>query len=215
MSKTSVLKKIALTAGAIAIVAGSLTVAKRVIDPTETVMSVIDGDTFVISNKQNIRLYGVDAPELGNCFGEEAKDALTKKILGKKVTLKSPRTDYFRRVQAHVYVNNELINEYIALNGYGWDHADGTPESGAIKEAGNYAEANKIGIYSEKCFPTKPPKNCLIKGQISYDQGKHIYRLPGCPDYTQTEIERFRGEDYFCTEKEAIKAGFTKAPNCP
>ena len=77
-------KKVALTAGAIAIVAGSLTVAKRVISPGELVTEVIDGDTFVIINRQNIRLHGVDAPELQYCFGKEAKDALSKKILGKK-----------------------------------------------------------------------------------------------------------------------------------
>jgi hypothetical protein len=28
-------------------------------------------------------------------------------------------------------------------------------------------------------------------------------------------VEKDLGEDWFCTEKEAIKAGFTKASNCP
>ena len=111
-------KKVALTAGAIAIVAGSLTVAKRVISPGELVTEVIDGDTFVIINRQNIRLHGVDAPELQYCFGKEAKDALSKKILGKKVILKEPRTDFYKRVQAYVYIDGESINEYMAVNGF-------------------------------------------------------------------------------------------------
>lgn len=215
MPKTSVLKKVALTAGAIAIVAGSLTVAKRVIDPTETVTEVIDGDTFAIGNKQTIRLFIIDAPELGLCFGTEAKEALSRKILGKKVIIKSPRTDYYKRVQAYVYVDGESVNEYMAKNGYAMDHGFGTGESDIIVAAGNFAKENKIGIYSEKCSPSKPPKSsCNIKGQIPFDEDRKIYLLPGCRDYIQTKIERYRGEDWFCTESEAQKAGFTKSPSC-
>jgi hypothetical protein len=43
-------KKAVVAIGAIGIIAGSLTVAKRVIDPTEKVIEVIDGDTFTISS---------------------------------------------------------------------------------------------------------------------------------------------------------------------
>jgi endonuclease YncB( thermonuclease family) len=215
-TKNSILKKVALTAGAIAIIAGSLTVAKRVIDPTETVTEVIDGDTFTITNKQTIRLFGVDAPELQYCFGKEAKEALSNKILGKKVILKEPKTDFYKRVQAYVYIDGEFVNEYVAKNGFGIYSGVNTESSKIVKDANNFARANKIGIFSEKCLPTVPVKNgCNIKGQIIYDTGKQIYRLPGCPDYTQTKVEKFRGENWFCTEAQAQIAGFTRATNCP
>lgn len=207
-------KALGIVAGVI-VLAGTLPVVKRVVSPYETVTSVIDGDTFTIGNKQTIRLYGVDAPEISYCFGKEAKTALEKKILGKKVLIKSPRTDYWKRVQAYVYVNGEFVNEYMTLNGYGYDHTDGSEESIPVRDSGNFAKEHKVGIYSEECTPTKAPnKNCLIKGQISFANGAKTYRLPGCRDYEQTVIQRFRGEDYFCTEKEAQKAGFTKASTC-
>jgi micrococcal nuclease len=213
--KKTTWKNIAATVGAVAIIAGSLGVAKRVIDPGEIVTGVIDGDTFTISNKQSIRLFIVDAPELGNCFGTEAKEALAKKVLGKKVILKSPRTDFYKRVQAYVYVDGEFVNEYMAKNGFASDHGFGTTESDIVVAAGNFAKENKIGIYSEKCSPSKPTKaECNIKGQISFHEAGNIYLISGCRDYIQTKIERFRGEDYFCTEKEAQAAGFTKSPNC-
>ena len=204
-----------LTAGAIAIVAGSATVAKRVVDAGELVTEVTDGDTFVISNDQPIRLYGVDAPAIENCFGKEAKNALTKKILGKKVVLKNPRVDFYKRVQAYVYVGGEFVNEYVAKNGFGQHHGEDSLQSDIIEAAGGFAKSNKIGIYSEKCSPSVPtPKGCTIKGQISYHTGEKKYLLPGCSDYAQTLIEKFRGEDWFCTEKEAKAAGFVKSSNC-
>lgn len=197
------------------ILAGTLSVNKQIVDPYETVTSVIDGDTFTISNKQTIRLFNVDAPELQYCYGKEAKTVLENKILNKKVIIKKPRTDFYKRVQGYVYVDGEFVNEYMALNGYVFDHGDGTLESDIIKEANNFAQQEKIGIFSEVCTPTKPINpNCLIKTQIPYDTGKKIYRLPGCPDYAQSVVERYRGEDYLCTEAEAIKAGFTKASTC-
>lgn len=215
MPKTSVLKKVALTAGAIAIVAGSLTAAKRVIDPTETVTSVIDGDTFVITNKQTVRLFGVDAPELQYCFGKEAKEALTKKILGKKVILKSPRMDFYRRVQANVYLNGEFVNEYLAKNGFVLVPGTGESQLEEIKNANSIARNNKLGVYSNKCLPINPPSlKCNIKGQIPYGTDQKIYLTQDCRFYKVSEVERYRGEDWFCTEKEAQSAGFTKSPYC-
>lgn len=215
--KISLWKKVVVGASAVAIVAGSLTVAKRVIDPGETVINVIDGDTFTISNKQSIRLFGVDAPELQYCFGKESKDALEKKILGKKVILKFPRTDYFKRVQAYVYVDGQFVNEYMAKNGLASDHGFGDSESKIINTANNFARDNKVGIYSEKCSPSNPPKvGCTIKGQVSYHGEGNTYTLPGCSNYGQALVEKFRGEDWFCTVSQAKSAGFVKKqPNCP
>ncbi|PIY71167.1 hypothetical protein COY88_01725, partial [Candidatus Roizmanbacteria bacterium CG_4_10_14_0_8_um_filter_35_28] len=37
------------------------------------VIGVIDGDTIVLENKTRLRLRQIDAPELTNCGGEQAK----------------------------------------------------------------------------------------------------------------------------------------------
>src|SRR5688572_1595112 len=95
-SKKSNWKKVVVAASAIAIVAGSVGVASRVVEAGEIVTEVVDGDTFIISNKQSIRLFVVNAPELQYCFGKEARDILSKKILGKKVILKNPTTDFYK-----------------------------------------------------------------------------------------------------------------------
>ena len=55
--------------------------------------------------------------------------------------------------------------------------------------------------------------NCLIKGNIS-SSGEKIYHLPGCGSYAKTGIDTGAGERWFCSETEAVQAGWRKAKNC-
>ncbi|WP_199313915.1 cold shock domain-containing protein [Planktothrix sp. FACHB-1365] len=53
---------------------------------------------------------------------------------------------------------------------------------------------------------------CKIKGNISLKTGNKLYYIPGMEDYKSTVIDRGKGERWFCTESEAIKKGWRKAP---
>ena len=208
-------KKTAIAIGTIGIIAGSATVAKQVISPGEKAVEVIDGDTFYIQNRQRIRLLGIDAPELPYCFGKEAKKALEKKILNKKVILKELQVDAYKRVMALVYVDGELINEYMVKNGYAIYRWDDSSETKRLTDANDFARQNGVGIFSPECYQITPPKNdCTIKGNIRNDDGVKTYMFSTCSHYPQTIVEKFRGEEWFCTEKEAKDAGFTKSVNC-
>ncbi|XGV86707.1 MAG: hypothetical protein ACAF42_14300 [Limnothrix sp. BL-A-16] len=64
---------------------------------------------------------------------------------------------------------------------------------------------------------TPPDPNCPIKGNISQttdgqSTGRRLYHLPGMRDYERTVIDLSRGERWFCSEAEAIAAGWAKAP---
>ena len=66
-------------------------------------------------------------------------------------------------------------------------------------------------------FPTEskscnnPSCGCVIKGNIN-SKGKKIYHCPNSPNYDDTRINK-PGERYFCTEAEAIAAGFSRTGN--
>ncbi|WP_353259415.1 cold shock domain-containing protein [Prochlorothrix hollandica] len=53
---------------------------------------------------------------------------------------------------------------------------------------------------------------CNIKGNISISDSKKFYHVPGMPEYEGTRIQPEHGERWFCTEAEAIAAGWTQAP---
>jgi micrococcal nuclease len=56
------------------------------------------------------------------------------------------------------------------------------------------------------------PFECLdIKGNLG-SGGEKIYHMPDQPNYQSTEVDKV-GEAYFCTEQEAIDAGFRRARN--
>ena len=53
--------------------------------------------------------------------------------------------------------------------------------------------------------------SCNIKGNISYSTGEKIYHVPGQQYYSQTKINTAYGERWFCSEAEAIRAGWRKS----
>ena len=59
--------------------------------------------------------------------------------------------------------------------------------------------------------PVQQATACNIKGNISYRTGERIYHVPGGQYYAQTKISSGRGERWFCTEREAVAAGWRRS----
>ena len=72
---------------------------------------------------------------------------------------------------------------------------------------------NNISPDTTVDIPAALNPTCTIKGNISVSSGKKWYHLPGMEDYATTTIHPDEGERWFCSEQEAIAAGWTKAPN--
>lgn len=90
--------------------------------------------------------------------------------------------------------------------------------------AGLEPRARRIGIWRSKTQPPweyrarrwataqqLTPQGCPIKGNINA-RGEHIYHPPWSKSYAKTRIETSKGERWFCTEAEAIAAGW-RAPS--
>ncbi len=56
-----------------------------------------------------------------------------------------------------------------------------------------------------------PSQGCDIKGNISIDTGEAIYHVPGQEYYDATVIDEAFGERWFCTEEEAVAAGWRRS----
>jgi micrococcal nuclease len=93
---------------------------KFLVTETGVVERVIDGDTVKINN-ESVRLLGINCPERGEDYYEEAKEFLEKVILDKEVELKFGKDIYDRydRKLAYLFykgknVNLELVDEGLA-----------------------------------------------------------------------------------------------------
>lgn len=182
------------------------------------VTQVLDGDTLVIAPDQSIRLANLDAPGIDLCFGQSAKDFLTNLILDKRVNIISVGRDAYKRTVALIYLEDgQLVNEIMALNGLGIYTSTNTKEREKINQAVESARDKKVGIFSQACSQTENIDNpkCNIKGNIGKSDREKYYHLPQCGEYNRTVVELHLGEKWFCNEKEAIEAGYTKSKNCP
>jgi hypothetical protein len=71
-----------------------------------------------------------------------------------------------------------------------------------------------IALFSHRLLSqtVSPQPGYNIKGNISWNNDKKLYHLPGMKDYEITKISPEKGERWFCTESEAIANGWKKAP---
>ena len=102
--------------------AGNITVTSGSSDN----LKVTDGDTIVINGKK-IRFSGIDTPEINQtCIknfkieecGVIAKNLLIKKIGKSKVECVEEGKDYFNRVLAECFIEDESLSKYLVRNGY-------------------------------------------------------------------------------------------------
>ena len=181
------------------------------------VTSVYDGDTFWLKSGDRVRLLGINAPDLGKCKSEEAREALSKLVLNKIIVLKEEKRDTYGRRMGLVYVDGKLINEEIARQGLAKLNYDPNSRSVEIKTAGHEAIQNKLGIFGPECKQTVSDdiiSSCKIKGNIYKGTGDRLYHLPTCRHYKYIVLDLDTDEGYFCSEKEAQDAGFKLAPDC-
>lgn len=77
---------------------------------------VVDGDSLVI-NKTQIRIYGVDAPELHHPYGKKAKWAMVALCKGHQVRAKIVEQDHHGRAVAMCYLpdGRDLSEEMVKL----------------------------------------------------------------------------------------------------
>ncbi|MBI3342580.1 thermonuclease family protein [Candidatus Gottesmanbacteria bacterium] len=192
----------------------SLTRPSNPNDPGVMVEGVIDGDTIVVEPKTRVRLRHIDAPELNFCGGKEAKETLEKLVSGKRVRLTEQVPDQVGRGMALIWVDEVMVNRELIAAGLVRFHHDTSTYADELKALGLEVKSAKKGIFGacQSLTNTKNP-TCAIKGNI--DRTRKTYHVPGCTQYPFTVVEEDIGEQWFCTEKEAREAGYTKSERCP
>lgn len=114
-----------------------------------------DGDTFITINDEYIRLIGIDTPESGRPFYEEAKEYLQNEIEDKALDLKIQTDrpfDQYGRTLAEVRNYKGNINVAMLAKGYArqdWFEED-TLNRTRYEAAEQLAKKRGLGIWKEK-----------------------------------------------------------------
>jgi micrococcal nuclease len=110
----------------------ALLLAVLVCSPTQArtfraeVSHVTDGDTLWVRSARGaprqVRLRGIDAPELCQPFGAEAHRALAARLLHRPVAVTLAGKDDYQRWLGTVSDNGEDVAAWLVAGGYAWSH---------------------------------------------------------------------------------------------
>lgn len=83
------------------------------------VSRVVDGDTVILSNGKDVRLIGMNTPEIGQKCADEATQEIKNLVLGKYVTLgkDTSETDKYGRLLRFIYLDGVFVNAEMVRDG--------------------------------------------------------------------------------------------------
>jgi micrococcal nuclease len=117
----------------------------------QKVVRVLDGDTIELEDGNRVRLFGIDAPEIGEKFSQEARLALERMVLGKRVTIEKDPTkdkDKYGRLLRYVFVDGKIVNCEILRLGLAKNLAKRESKYDCFWRAEEEAREKKLGIWS-------------------------------------------------------------------
>ncbi|MBO5683992.1 MAG: thermonuclease family protein [Akkermansia sp.] len=111
---------------------------------------VQDGDTFKLpDNKTRVRLWGIDAPEKGQAYADEARARLKELCEGKTVRLEIKDTDQYGRKVAVVWMGKKNINLQMVKEGLAWHYAYFAPDAKDLAAAEKAARKARKGLWQD------------------------------------------------------------------
>ncbi|OFV68312.1 MAG: micrococcal nuclease [Candidatus Syntrophoarchaeum caldarius] len=120
---------------------------------TAVVTSVIDGDTVELQNGERVRLLGINTPEMGQPYYEEATNMLKKLIEGKTVMLEKDveDKDKYGRLLRYIYIDDRFVNLELVREGYAnvYIIPPNTRYSDDFEKAEEEAKNAKRGIWQQ------------------------------------------------------------------
>lgn len=183
-----------------------------------------------------LKLAGIAAPEPAQSCGEGARRwrcgeaaqrALEALVRGKSWSCSTVGRDSAGRPLAQCFDNKTDLAATLVERGHVWSDLLDTRGYRALEAT---ARAAKTGVWRTSAAPPwewrdqlwetakrQAPEGCPIKGEVS--AGTRIYHMPWSPAYDRVRISRAsaraqtvdRPRRWFCSEQEAIDAGFRLA----
>lgn len=112
-------------------------------------MAIEDGDNFTIRYNNSfikIRIYGIDAPEGTQTYGDISKAHLRYLISNKNLLIKERYKDRFGRTVADVFISDSDVGLEMIRAGMAW-HFVKYSDDPAYKEAEQFARKSKVGLW--------------------------------------------------------------------
>lgn len=125
------------------------------------VVRVKDGDSILVhradvGRTSEIRLAGMDAPELAQPWGIQSRSALRRMIDGKTVRVEVTDRDMYNRLVGKVWIGRRYVNAEMTRQGHAWAYARYLPDRD-IRAGHDAARKAGIGLWSLPPEQQLPP----------------------------------------------------------
>jgi len=128
-------------------------------DFTGPVVSVLDGYTIEVLHSgraERIRLSGIDCPEKGQAYGNNAKHAASKLVFGKDVILQTHGQDKYGRTLGDVFLlDGTHVNHELVKDGWCWWYRKYAPDDTVLEGLEKEARDEMKGVWQDRA--TTPP----------------------------------------------------------
>ena len=141
------------------------------------VVNVVDGDTLDLEDGSRVRLSGINTPETGECYYDEAKGKLADLVLDEWVYLERDVSDEgkYGRLLRYIYLDDLFVNGFLVKEGYAVVYDKYKDDTRRYDELKNYelvAVDNFLGVWS--CVD--PKDGCMFVSSVNSDK----YHKPDC-----------------------------------
>lgn len=116
------------------------------------VTSVIDGDTVELADGRHVRYLGINTPEVGDYYAEEATARNRDLVEGKTIELQrgSRNQDEYGRLLRYVYVDGIFVNAELVVEGYATAYIFDPDDrySQVLVQLEQYARMKELGLWA-------------------------------------------------------------------
>lgn len=116
------------------------------------VVRISDGDTITVNDsgkELKVRLFGIDAPELSQAYGPEARQHLVELIGDGPVTVFIRAGDRYGRLVGEVYRDGLAINREMVRSGFAWWYEAYSSYDRDLARLQNDARNMQVGLWSD------------------------------------------------------------------
>jgi endonuclease YncB( thermonuclease family) len=162
------------------------------------VVEVHDGDRFTLKlgdQQYGVYVQGIDAPDIGQSFGAEAKEALSRLILDNTVKVKVARHETGVLVGV-VYVGATKVSDYMLAEGWAWRFYRSSFQDVYSRQQ-QLAKIRKLGLWAGK--DPEPPWMWRRRAK----DPDEVYEIPD-PSESESASEALAKEDVAQIEPEAL-----------
>lgn len=171
------------------------------------VTRIIDGDTFELSDGRTIRLIGVDTPETGMPFYDDAVAFAESILFGRPIVLEFDREerDKYGRYLAYVHFDSLFFNRMLIDRGLATVYLfeSNIERAPTLIESQKRARASDLGIWS---LSDPTPEDYYIN-----IRGSYRFHRPLC---TAIKNSNPQNRENYRSREDLLDKGFSPCRNC-